>query len=215
MVGWDFDEGVRLETEGAADAAGAAVAGGEDVSVGVADHDGFGRSDGAADDLAGFGDESLEPVGVGFFRVEAVTAVVLEEERGEAEVGADVARGVDGFVGQDGHEDAGVGSADGLERFENTRVKVGVVQLMDAVVVEEVGEGLGHIFFVVDVAFGVAEGTADKERGAIADVAGDDRFGQFGLAEVDEGGVDGVAEIDAGVDEGAVEIEDKEPRRWG
>ena len=126
-------------------------------------------------------------------------------------MGADVAGGVDGFVGEDGHEDAGVGGADGFERFEDTGVKVGVVQLMDAVVVEEIGEGLGYILFVVGVAFGVAEGAADEKRGAVADVAGDDGFGEFGFAVVGEGGVDGVAEIDAGVDEGAVEIEDEEP----
>ena len=41
VIGRGVLEGVRLEAEGAADAAGAAVAGGEDVDVGVADHDGF------------------------------------------------------------------------------------------------------------------------------------------------------------------------------
>ena len=65
----------------------------------------------------------------------------------------------------------------------------------------------------MDVAFGVAEGPADEQGGAVADVAGDDGFGKCGLAEVLEGGVDGVAEVDAGVDEGAVEIEDEEARR--
>ncbi len=81
---------------------------------------------------------------------------------------------------------------------------------MDAVVVEEEGEGFGYVLFVVDVAFGVAEGSADEHGGSVADVAGDDGVGELGLAEVDEGGVDGVAEVDAGVDEGAVEIEDEE-----
>jgi hypothetical protein len=38
-------------------------------------------------------------VRVGFFEVEAVAAVVLEEEGREAEVVADVAGGIDGFVG--------------------------------------------------------------------------------------------------------------------
>ncbi len=91
---------------------------------------------------------------------------------------------------------------------------MGVVEFVDAVVVEEECEGFGYIFFVVDVAFGVAEGAADEERGSVADVAGDDGFGEFGFAEVREGGVDGVAEIDAGVDESAVEIKDEEARRW-
>ena len=70
------------------------------------------------------------------------------------------------------------------------------------------------VFFVVDVAFGVAEGSADEEGGSVADVAGDDGFGELGFAEVGEGGVDGVAEVDAGVDEGAVEIEDEEAWGW-
>ena len=75
---------------------------------------------------------------------------------------------------------------------------------MDAVVREEKGEGFVDVLFVVDVAGGVAEGSADEHGDAVADVAGDDGFGEGGSAEVGEGGVDGVAEVDAGVDEGAV-----------
>jgi hypothetical protein len=93
VVGWGVDEGVGLEAEGAADAAGAGVAGGEDVRVGVADHDGFCGGDGVSGDCAGFGDEGLDAVRVGLLGVEAVAAVVLEEEAGEVEVGADVAGG--------------------------------------------------------------------------------------------------------------------------
>ena len=116
-------EGVGLEAEGAADAVGAAVAGGEDVDVGVADHDGFGGGDGVAGDGAGFGDKAFEAVGVGLFGVKAVAAVVLEEEAGETEVGADVAGGIDRFVGQDGHKDFGMGGADGFEGFEDAGVE--------------------------------------------------------------------------------------------
>jgi hypothetical protein len=115
VVGGDFGEGVRLEAEGAADAACAAVAGGEDVDVGVADHDGFGGSDGTACDGAGFGDEALDAVGVGFFGMEAVAAIVLKEEGCEAEVVADVAGGFDGLVGEDSHEDVGLSGSDGFE----------------------------------------------------------------------------------------------------
>jgi hypothetical protein len=115
VVGWGVGERVRLEAEGAADAACARVAGGEDVGVGVADHDGFGGGNRAPGDCAGFGDEGLNAVRVGLFGVEAVAAVVLKEEPREVEVGADVAGGVDGFVGQHGHEDAGVRGPDGLE----------------------------------------------------------------------------------------------------
>jgi hypothetical protein len=104
---------------------------------------------------------------------------------------------------------------DGFEGFKNARVEDGVVELVEAVVVEEEYEGFGYIFFVVDVAFGVAEGPADEKGGAVADVAGDDGFGELRFAEVGEGGVDGVTEVGAGVDEGAVEIEDEEAGRWG
>ena len=55
-VGWGVGEGVRLgggegvrsEAEGAAEGARAAVAGGEDVNVGVANHQGFGGVDGSS-----------------------------------------------------------------------------------------------------------------------------------------------------------------------
>jgi hypothetical protein len=88
-----------------------------------------------AGDGAGFGNETSEAVRVGFLRVEAVAAVVLEEEGAQAEVSADVARGVDGLVGQDGHKHFGVCGADGFEGFEDAGVEEGVVELVDAVVV--------------------------------------------------------------------------------
>jgi hypothetical protein len=215
VIGWGVHEGMGLQAEGAADAAGSAVAGGEDVNVGVADHDGFGGSDGVGGDGPGFGDEGLETVWVGLLGVEAVAAVVLEEEGRETEVVADVAGGLDGFVGQDGHEHLGMCGTDGRQGFEYARVEDGVVELMDTVVVEKECKGFGYIFFIVDVALGIAEGPADEERGSVADVAGDDGLGELRLAEVGAGGVDGVAEVDAGVDERAVEIEDEEAGRWG
>ena len=143
-------------------------------------------------------------MGIGLLGVEAVAAVVLEEETVEAEVCANVTGGIDGLVGEDGHEGFRLGNADGFEGFDDAGVDVGVVEFVDAVVVEEECEGFVDVLFVVDVAFGVAEGSADEEGGSVADVAGDDGFGELGFAEVGEGGVDGVAEVDAGVDEGAV-----------
>ena len=77
---------------------------------------------------------AMEAVGVGLLGVEAVASVVLEEEAVEAEVGADVARGVDGFVGQDRHERFGMGGADGFEGIDDAVVDVGVVEFVDAVV---------------------------------------------------------------------------------
>jgi hypothetical protein len=99
-----------------------------------------------------------------------------------------------------------------MESLEDSGVDKGEVELVDAVVVEEEGKSLGYIFFVVGVAFGVAEGAAHQHGGSVTDVAGDDGFGEFGLAKMGEGGVDGVAEIDPGVDESAVKIEHKEAR---
>ncbi len=103
--------------------------------------------------------------------------------------------------------------ADGFEGFEDAWIDVGVVEFMDAVVIEEKCECFGYILLVSGVAFGIADGAADEHGGPVADVAGDDSFGEGGFAEVGKRGVDGVAEIDAGVDEGAVEIEDDEAGR--
>ena len=91
----------------------------------------------ASSDASGFVDEGFETVGVGFFGVEAVAAVVLEEVGGEAEVSADVAGGIDRLVGQDCHEHLGMCGTNGSEGFEDAGVEDGVVELVDAVVVEE------------------------------------------------------------------------------
>jgi hypothetical protein len=128
---------VGLEAKGASDAVSAAVAGGEHVNVSVADHDGFGWGDSATREGASFLDEGFEAVGVGLLGVEAVAPIVLKEEAGEAEVCADVPGGMDRFVGEDGHQDLRMCRADGFERFENARVDVGIVELVDAIVVEE------------------------------------------------------------------------------
>ena len=187
---------------------GSGVAGGEDVDVGVADHDGFGGVDEGAGEGGGFGDEGEEAVRVGFLGGEGVAAIVLVEEAVEAEVGADVAGGVDGFVGEDGHGEGWVGVADGFEDFDYSGVDVGEVELVGAVEVEEEGKSLIEKGFFDGV--WVAQGSADEHRGSVADVGGDDGVGERGAVEVGEGGVDGVAEVLAGVDEGSVEIEDEE-----
>ena len=80
VIGWRSGEGVGGQAEGTADRTRAAIAGGEDVNVGVADHDGFGRRNGTTGDGAGFCNETLEAMRVGFLSVEAVAAVVLKEE---------------------------------------------------------------------------------------------------------------------------------------
>ena len=152
-------------------------------------------------------------MGIGLFGVEAVASVVLKEEWREAEGGADVAGGVYGLVGEDGHGEIRHCGADGLEGLDGSGVDVGEVEFVDAVVVEEEGEGFGYKFFVVEIAGGIAEGAADEHGGSVAEMAGDDGWRELGLAEVAEHGVDGVGEINAGVDEGAVEIEDEKAGR--
>src|ERR1700677_2123337 len=85
VLWWSVGKGVGLEAEGAANAVSAAASGGEDVGVGVPDHDGFGWRYSDTGDGARFGDENLEAVRVGFFCVEAIAAIVLKEEGREAE----------------------------------------------------------------------------------------------------------------------------------
>ena len=190
MIGWHGGEGVGRQAEGAADRTRATVAGGENVNVGVTHHEGLSGCNRFACDSAGLSDESEKPVGVGLLGVEAVAAVVLEEKAVEAEVSADVARGVDGLVGEDRHQDIGMGCADGFEGCDNASVDIGVIEFVDAVVVEKEGQGIGHVLLVVDVSFRIAESAADEHRGPVSYIAGDDRLGELRFAEVSKHGVD-------------------------
>jgi hypothetical protein len=208
------DKGVGLEAEGAAHAAGSTVAGGEYVDVSVANHHGFRRGDYAAVEGGGFSNETLEAVRIGFFGVEAVAAIVLEEETRKAKVGADITGRVDRFISENGHKDVGMCGADGFERLEDARVDVGVIELMNSVIVEEKRKCFGYILLIVGVAFGVADGAANKHGDTVSDIAGDHGMRESRFAEVGEGGINGVTEIDTRVDEGAVEIEDEETGGW-
>ena len=80
VVGWRVEQGVRFESEGATNAADAAVARGENVDIGIADHNGFIGWDGVASQGGCFGNESLETMRVGLFGVKTVAAIVLEEK---------------------------------------------------------------------------------------------------------------------------------------
>lgn len=123
---------------------------------------------------------------------------------------ADISRGVDGFVREYRHEGFGVSGTDRLEGFDDARIDIGEIKLVDAVVVKEEGNHFGYVLLIMNVPFGVAESAANEQGSAVADIAGDDGLREFRLAEVGEGGIDGVAKVDAGVNEGAVEIEDDE-----
>ncbi len=60
---------------------------------------------------------------------------------------------------------------------------------MDSVIVEEKRECFGYILLVSGVAFGVADGAANKHGDAVAYVAGDHGIRKRGFAEVGEGGI--------------------------
>ena len=83
-----------------------------------------------------------------------------------------------------------MGFAYGLERGEDARIDVGKVEFVDAVVVEKKCNRFGDILLIVDIAFGVAEGTTDEHGCTIPDVAGDDVIGERRLAQVGEHAVD-------------------------
>ena len=80
VVGLDGEQGLGREAKRAADGSGSAVAGGEDVYVGVADHQSLSGGDGLAGQGAGLCNESKKTVRIWFFGMEAVAAVVLKEE---------------------------------------------------------------------------------------------------------------------------------------
>ncbi len=208
-VGVRGGEGVWAEAVEAAERTGAGSAGGFDVDVRVADHDGFVELD------LGLADEGEEAFGIGLFGGEGVSTVVLEEEAVEAEVCADGSAGHDGFVGEDGHGEIGTALADGGEGFKNTWIEGGEIQLVDLVVGDKPVQGFVDEGVVVRVGFvvdevGVGERAADERGGSVADVGGDGFRVEFGFAEVLESRVDGVGEIDLGVDEGSIEVEDEE-----
>ena len=56
VIGWRSGKGMGRQAEGTADRTRAAIAGGEDVNVGVTDHEGLRRCDRLACEDAGFGD---------------------------------------------------------------------------------------------------------------------------------------------------------------
>ena len=96
-----------------------------------------------------------------------------------------------------------------IERFKDAFVGVGVVELVLAVVVEEVLVGFAQKFFAgLDPIVG-GEGAANEGERTIADVCGDEFIGEMRAVEVFECGVDLVAKVLRGVDQGAVEVEDE------
>ena len=93
----DLGEGVGGEAVGYAAGPEAGVAAGLDVDGGVADDEGLVGRD------SGFVQDGLRSLGGGLFGGEAVASVDADEEMAQAEGLHNIARRVDGLVGEDGH----------------------------------------------------------------------------------------------------------------
>jgi len=87
-------------------------------------------------------------MGVRFFGVKAVTAVVPEEKARKIKVLADVTGRVDWFVGEDGHEDVRMCGVDCFQGLNHAGVDVRVIEFMDPVVVEKKCECFGYILLI-------------------------------------------------------------------
>ena len=93
-----------------------------------------------------------------------------------------------------------------LERFAHAGIEGGVVEIVLAVVLEKILER----FLDFRLSRLVAQGAADQQRGAVADV------GIYALVierrhpHVAPGGVDGVGQIQARIDQGPVEVKDQQ-----
>ncbi len=196
-----FTEGVRGEAVGYAAGPEVGVASGDYVYGGVADHQRFfGASFGVVQD-------GLRAFRVGLFGGEAVATVDVEEELGEAEGFHDRAGGNYGFVREHGHLTGhAVGITNCAEHFFDAVVYVGVIELVNTVVAEEVLQAFFYYGFIP----GIAEGATHEGRSAVAYVGGNHVAGKRGAAKVLEHGIYRVDEVEARVDEGSVEVEDEE-----
>jgi hypothetical protein len=98
--------------------------------------------------------------------------------------------------------------------LEHSVVAAGVVELVGAIVGEEVVEGPAEEFVGVGgvesvEVVGIAERAPDEHGSAVSDIAGDEGIGQGWFADVSECGIYRVAEVERGIDERTVEVEDK------
>jgi hypothetical protein len=159
---------------------------------------------------AEFAKDGIGTEGVGFFGGESVASVDGAEIFGEAESFEDAHADAFGLIGKHGHGHGGKM----LEGLGDAGIGAGVVHFVSFVMSEEKFEGA--------VEFGgrgaEAQGFGDQDGGAVADVAGDDFFGELGALQFAQGGVDGMDQVELGIDEGAVQVENYgayETEAWG
>ena len=93
-----------------------------------------------------------------------------------------------------------------VEHFLDAVVHVGMVELVNAVVAEEVLQPFLYHAFIA----GIAKGATHQHRSAVAYVGSDHIAGKLGASEVLQHGVDGVDEVEARIDQGSVEVEDQQ-----
>jgi len=187
--------GAVVDAEAIVDNGGedAGVARGLHVDCGVADEQRFIGSG------AEFAKDGVDAEGIGFFGGESVATVDGAEIFGEAESFEDAHADALRLVGEHSHGHGG----EMLEGFGDAGIGAGVVHFVGFVMREEKFEGAVELG-ARDVG---AERFGDQDGGAVADVAGDDFFGEFGAIQFAEGGVDGMDQVELGIDESAVEIE--------
>ena len=100
---------------------------------------------------------------------------------------------------------------DRFQRRDHPVIYGGVVELVDAVVAEEVLQRLGH----ESVILRVAQRPPHQHSSAIADIGRDHLFRERGPAVIEEHGVDRLGEVFARIDEGSVKIEDDQADTGG
>src|SRR5205814_6938512 len=94
----------------------------------------------------------------------------------------------------------------GTQGREYTLIDIGVVELVLAVVIQEVLHGFANEMFI----FGISKRAPHQHGSAIPDVAGDDVGGKLVPSKVAQHSIDGVCQVGAGVDQSAIEIKDQQ-----
>ena len=155
-------------------------------------------------------DEGEETGGIGLFEVEAIATIDLEEKRRETKASADLARGSNRLVGQNGEHSVRKSRLDCGERLGNAGVHAGVVELVKPVVAEKEGQGAGQHLLVVSVALRVTQGPTKQHGSSVADECPEQRHGERWPVEVSECCIDRVGQILFGVDQSSVEVKDDE-----
>ncbi len=173
---------------------------GQDVDIGIADDHRLLRPH------PGLGAQRQRALGVGLLGGKAVAAIDLDEERADAQCLTDTPRRIHRLVRQHHHLAPVAAIPQRLQGLLHALVEGGVVQLVLAVVEDEVLQGLAHQVAVV----GVAQGAADQHRRAVAHVALHHLHRQLHPPELAQHGIDRIGQVYARIHQRAVQIEDQQ-----